>query len=263
MSEDLLLIPLYFIMGAVAAVIATMSGVGGGVFFVPMFSLLLGYPIPLAVGTSKGVVAVVTSFGSLSYLREKLVKPADALVIAASMVPSSIAGALLVAYVEPRLIEILVGGFVTIYGVRLIYRTFRAVKESRTAIANKPGNKAMDPRHEALLKIAAGVIAGLVAGLTGTGGGAILVPILTTLLRMNLKRAVATSTLAIFPGSIAAAMVHAATETLVYSTWTIVAPGALMGAILGPKIVSRIRITLMRPIVGIVLILVGLRLALS
>lgn len=263
MSEDLLLLPLYFIMGAAAAVIATMSGVGGGVFFVPMFSLLLGYPIPLAVGTSKGVVAVVTSFGSISYLREKLVKPSDAGVIAASMVPSSIMGALLVAYIEPRLIEIMVGGFVILYGVRLIYRTLKSVRDSRAAITSKPNNSVINPKHEMLLKLAAGTIAGLVAGLTGTGGGAILVPILTTLLRMNLKRAVATSTLAIFPGSVAAAMVHAATDTLVYSAWTIVAPGALMGAVLGPKIVSRIRISLMRPIVGIVLIIVGLRLALS
>ncbi len=262
MNSDPVSLLLYFIMGAAAAVIATMSGVGGGVFFVPMFSLLLGYPIPLAVGTSKGVVAVVTSFGSISYLREKLVNPSDALVIASSMIPSSIVGAFLVAYVEPRLIEVMVGVFVMLYGVRMLYRTFKSLKGGQSS-SSQSSDVTSTSRRDTILKVVAGVIAGLVAGLTGTGGGAILVPILTTLLRMNLKKAVATSTLAIFPGSVAAALVHAATDTLVYSAWTLVAPGALMGAVLGPKIVSRIRIALMRPIVGIVLILVGIRLILS
>jgi uncharacterized membrane protein YfcA len=242
---------LYPLLGACVAVIATMSGVGGGVFFVPLLALALGYPVPLAVGTSKAVVAVVTSFGGIAYMRRGMASAREVAPIVAAMLPSSAAGAWLVAYVDPRLIEVVVGSFVAFYGARLVYRSLRP--PSSPAGGERRGGRG------AAVKLAAGAVAGLIAGLTGTGGGAVLVPILTGVLGMRLKEAVAASTLAIFPGSVAAAAVHAATGTVDARLWALLAPGAAAGALLGPRIVASIRVSWLRPLVGSVLLLVGLR----
>ncbi len=252
---------LYFLLGVAAATIATMSGVGGGVFFVPILHLLLGYPIHLSVGTSKAIVAVVTGLGGLSYVRERLVAPRDAALVAASMIPSSALGAALVAYMNPRVIEVVVGAFVAFYGARLLYRSLRGSAGGGGAGSSDGG--AGSAGRSAALKVTAGALAGLIAGLTGTGGGAILVPVLTSLLGMNLKRAVATSTLTIWPGSIIAAAVHAYTNTIDYAAWTLLAPGALIGALIGPRVVARARLSFIRPVVGLTLLAVGLTLALS
>ncbi len=265
-------IALYMVLGVIIGILATMSGVGGGVFFVPIFALALGSPIPIAVGTSKAIVAVITSIGGVSYLRRRMTSVGEALPIVVSMLPGAALGAWIVAFVEPRVIEVIVGAFVIAYSVRLYYRALREarrVAESSSHVNPGLGGNTLneeerrDRRKALVIKPVAGFAAGLIAGLTGTGGGAILVPILTSLLGMRLKEAVALSTLAISPGSLVSAAVHLATDTVNYILWASFAPGAAIGALIGPRLVAAIRVTWLRPLVASVLLVAGLRLILG
>ena len=61
-----------------------------------------------------------------------------------------------------------------------------------------------------------GLTAGFVSGLLGVGGGIIIVPLLTGVLRMPLKRALGTSLLAIVALVIPGTIVHAASVLLLW-----------------------------------------------
>jgi len=241
----------------VVGVLATMSGVGGGVFMVPIFYFVLGLPIGLAVGTSKAVVAVITVWGGLNYLLRGDARLGRAAVLLVSMLPGSVVGAALVAYVNARLVEVLVGSFIVAYSLNLAWRTLRG--------AGAGGERVSGGRGEGrpLLEALAGLVAGLIAGLTGTGGGAILMPILMGPLGMSVHEAAATSIVAISAGSVASGLVHVATGQVAY--WVAVpwGAGALVGATLGPRIAARMRPARLRLLISLVLLLAGARMLLG
>ena len=97
------------------------------------------------------------------------------------------------------------------------------------------------PRPGAAGAFAIGAVAGLAAGSLGIGGGLLLVPMLSLLLGLPLKRAVGTSLL----GVIVTAVVAVAVEWRAYPAnlhWPqagLLAAGAAVGAWLGVKVIAR------------------------
>ncbi len=255
--------PLYYAIlglgGLVVGILATMSGVGGGVFMVPVFYFVLGLPIGLAVGTSKAVVAVITVWGGLNYLARGDASIRRAAILLVSMLPGSVAGAALVAYINARLIELLVGSFIVAYALNLARKTLASRGGKEGAEKGAGGAE----RRRPLLEVFVGLAAGLVAGLTGTGGGAILMPLLMGPLGMGVHEAAATSIVAISAGSVASGVVHVATGQVVYEVAVPWGLGALAGATLGPRIAARMRPRSLRLVISLVLLLAGARMLLG
>lgn len=252
---------LHAVLGVAAATLASMSGVGGGVFFVPIYLFLLDLEANIAVGTSKLVVAVVSIISGVTYLRQGSTSLRRAAPIMVAMIPGSMAGAYLVAFVNPRLLEIVLAAFIGYYSMRLLYRSLKGYISGSEARIQE--DRTVARRYDNILMAGAGAVAGVFAGLTGTGGGAVIVPILTTLRIAGLKEAVATSMLSISLGAIASAVVHAYTGVIDYRAALPFAAGALVGSVLGPTLAKRMSIGALRPIVGGVLLLVALRLLLG
>ncbi|MCE4615990.1 MAG: sulfite exporter TauE/SafE family protein, partial [Aeropyrum sp.] len=176
-----------------------------------------------------------------------------------SMLPGSIVGAYLVAYIDPEVLEVILAAFILYYSGRLFLRTYR---EFRGLSNDKPAGPE-GGRSNNVAMVAAGALAGVFAGLTGTGGGAVIVPILTTLRLASLKEAVATSMVSISLGAVASASVHAATGLIDYRTALPFASGALAGSVVGPMLAKRMSVRALRPVVAVVLSLVALRLLFS
>ena len=117
--------------------------------------------------------------------------------------------------------------------------------------------------------LAAGVVAGVLAGLLGVGGGIVVVPALEWLLELNgvpvefrMHIAVATSLAVIIPTSVASARAHhrrGSVDIELARRWT---PWIIVGAILGTAIASRVDGPVLSAVFGIVAILVALKLAL-
>ncbi|WP_082398248.1 sulfite exporter TauE/SafE family protein [Aeropyrum camini] len=249
-------------MGAAAAALASLSGVGGGVFFVPIFLFIVGLPPNVAVGSSKLVVAIVSIVSGLTYLKQRTTRLSRAAPLMLSMIPGAALGAYLVAYINPRLLEVVLGLFITYYSLRLLAATARkalARGEQDTTGGSDDGMEGARPGSRYLM-LATGVVAGLFAGLTGTGGGAILVPMLTLLRIARLKEAVAISMLSISLGAVVSAAIHVWTGVVDFGAAAPFALGALIGSVLGPMIAGKLSTDALRPIVALVLLLVALRL---
>lgn len=222
---------------------------------VPLFYFALGLPISQAVATSKVVVAIITLWGALNYLHRGEARLSSAARILVSMLPGSVLGALLVAYVDARLVEVLVGSFIVLYSVNLAYKTLSSGSGGEQKASKRGGRP--------LLETLAGLIAGVVAGLTGTGGGAILMPFLLGPLGMGVHEAVAHSIVAISLGSVASGVVHVATGQVVYNVAVPFGVGALLGATIGPGVASRMKPWSLRLFISLVLLIAGVRMLLG
>ena len=105
-----------------------------------------------------------------------------------------------------------------------------------------------------------GAAAGLLSGLTGVGGGWILVPILAGVLKLGQHQAHGTSLAAIVPIGLFAAIAYAFRGQMDWALVTQLGLGSVAGVILGAKLMMRVPAKRLQQGFGALLLLVGLRL---
>jgi uncharacterized membrane protein YfcA len=92
---------------------------------------------------------------------------------------------------------------------------------------------------------ALGTVCGFLAGLLGIGGGMVLVPLLTVLFAAEhfppehlVHMAVATATAAMAFTALSSARAHARKGAVLWHVVALIAPGIVVGALIGPQVVS-------------------------
>ena len=115
---------------------------------------------------------------------------------------------------------------------------------------------AIDPVTLALA-LAAGVGAGVLAGLFGVGGGVIFVPTLTLLFAFGQLDAQATSLAAIIPVAAVGAWRQSSDDVVNWRAALIMAIGAAIGVIAGAEIATRIPDDQLARVFGVVLLVSG------
>ena len=138
-----------------------------------------------------------------------------------------------------------------------------AREESRSAPRSeraKPGNEGApngSPESTGKL-IAIGAVTGLYSGFLGLGGGFVLVPMLTRWLGFTIKRAIATSLVAITILAVPATVTHALLGHVDWRIAGLLALGVIPGAIVGARITLGAADRSIRLSFAIVLLVVGL-----
>lgn len=108
--------------------------------------------------------------------------------------------------------------------------------------------------------IAAGVIAGLLSGLLGVGGGFVIVPLFVLWMNVEQKKAHATSLAAIIPIATFSAAGYALQDKVDWSAWALVLLGSVFGANYGVRLLHRIPVRELKYIFAGLLLLSALRL---
>ncbi|QKD79772.1 sulfite exporter TauE/SafE family protein [Actinomyces marmotae] len=99
---------------------------------------------------------------------------------------------------------------------------------------------ARPPARVALLVLATGLASGFLAGLFGVGGGLVIVPALMSVLRMDQRRAAATSLAAIVVTAAVGTVSYAQRGQVSLEAFAIVSVGSLAGARLGTWLLRRL-----------------------
>ena len=89
-------------------------------------------------------------------------------------------------------------------------------------------------------KIIIGILAGVICGLFGTGGGMILVPAFTFILKLGEKEARATSVFCILPMVIASSFFYYKGNYINWKSGILCAIGGIVGGYLGAKILKKV-----------------------
>lgn len=108
--------------------------------------------------------------------------------------------------------------------------------------------------------IAIGFLAGVLAGMFGVGGGFLMVPLYLAWLKIEQKKAHATSLGAIIPISIAGAIGYAASGDVQWNAVIFLLAGSIFGARYGAKLLHTIALSRLQLVFGLLLTASALRL---
>ena len=116
-------------------------------------------------------------------------------------------------------------------------------------------------RTKVLISLLIGAAAGMLAGLTGVGGGVFLVPLMVGLLAMVQHQAHGTSLAVMFPIALVGAITYAIYGHILGNVdWEVIlglALGGIVGVVLGARLMMRVPARQLRWIFGIFLVVAG------
>jgi uncharacterized membrane protein YfcA len=245
---------LTLLLGLATGVLSALFGVGGAIVSNPGLRALGAAPL-VAVGTTLPSILPGAISGTLRYRREGLIDWRLIVPAAAAGLLAVVGGALLSHAVpgEGHLLLLLIA-------VLLAFTAWRtASAPASTAEAGMPGSnpgtvapvEPPAPSHWAAAAI--GLVAGLLSGLLGIGGGVIMVPAFTELLHLPLKSAIATSLVCVGIFGVPATITHALLGDIDWRLAVLLTIGVIPGARIGASLTIRTAERRLRLAIGIFL----------
>lgn len=196
-------------VGAGVGIVSASLGIGGGTLMVPAFLWMIPQmDINTAKGSSLFAIVFVSGYHAWEARRAGIQSPLN---VVAACAAGSIAG----GYAGGALSAALNDTTVTWLFIGLL--GFAAL---RTFLLKQPWVEEAAVRRRLVLSVLIGFAAGMVGGGTGTGGGAILVPLALWASIVSNERVVALSNTVMVATSIAGALAHAFAQQTVDMPWT-------------------------------------------
>lgn len=223
----------------IGAAVGLLGG-GGSILTTPLLVYVLDFDAKQAITASLFVVAVTSLFGLIGHARAGRVQWRTGLIFGAAGMVGAFAGGQVGSHLPGAL---LLGAFSIMMGVTAV-----AMIRGRRQVESSHAHKGL-PLFRIILD---GLIVGLVTGLVGAGGGFLVVPALALLGGLPMPIAVATSLLVVAMKSTAGFAGYALTfgggslvslnpETEINWVVTlIVTAGAVIGALIGSRMVGKI-----------------------
>jgi uncharacterized membrane protein YfcA len=222
------------IVGVGTGVLSASFGVGGAVVSTPAIRAL-GVPALLAVGTTLPSIFPSAVTGTARYVKEDLILWRVVAVTAPAGIVSAVLGSELADDVPGNghllmvLTALLLG-----YTAWRMARKPKAAGPAETAApsgAPAPAVPAASGRPWAFIGV--GVLAGLMSGLLGIGGGTVMVPGFTVLGKLPLKTTIATSLACVAIFAIPSTITHALNHNIDWRVALCLAIGVIPGARIG------------------------------
>jgi len=241
-----------------------MVGVGGGVFIVPLLTLLYEFSPSEAVGTSLATIIFTSLASTANYSRQKRIYYKTGLILALTTIPGAFLGAYLTSIIEERLLGLIFGLFIFFVALRMIFKlSFSRTKQSHTGKGGHSESSLFESRRKISSGVALSFFGGLSSGLLGIGGGSLLVPIMVLAMKMPMHTAVATSMFTMIFTSTSGVMQHFRQGNIVFEYVLPLVLGTIFGAQLGAYTSKKISSGNLRTIFGIVLVIVSIRMILK
>lgn len=254
---DLLTFTLLLLAAALAAgCVGALTGLGGGIVLTPILVLGFGVDIRYAVGASLVAVIATSSGSAAAYVREGFTNVRVAILLEVATVAGAIGGAVLAPHVPG-------GTIAAIFGLVMLWTAWAA----RRAPAPTAGDTVPDalatklrldstypsggePRPYSVHRVPAGLAvmagAGVLSALVGVGSGVVKVLAMDRLMRLPFKVSTTTSNFMIGVTAAASAGVYLHRGQIEPRIAAPVALGALGGALVGAKLLPKMRTGVLR-----------------
>lgn len=261
---------LAFLISLGAGLLGSILGIGGGIIIVPALTLLFGIDIRYAIGASIVAVVATSSGAAAAYLRERITNNRVAMVLEIATTSGAISGAFIAGYISTRWLYFIFGVIMAYTSLMMFRRRYEEVVILPKATAWAEYLRLPDSYYdEALGKevsykvvntrggLALMYIAGVVSGLLGIGSGALKVPAMDLVMRLPLKVSTATSNFMIGVTATASAGVYFMRGDIDPYVAAPVATGVLIGAILGARLLRKIRSSTIRAVFILMLLVIS------
>lgn len=237
------------IIGLVAGLLSGFFGIGGGVIIVPSLIFFLGYSQKLSNGISLSALLLpVSIFAVIKYARSNFVDKKVAALIALGIFIGVYGGAKIAVSMPSILLK-------QIYGIFLLYIAIKYL------VSKKENKNEVDFGGHKLrfITLFIGIFAGILSGLFGIGGGAVIIPALVGIMKFNPKKAAGTSLGALLlPVGLPGVIKYYNAGFFDIKLAVFVALGIVIGAYFGAHIAIKLPSKLIKKIFGIFLFIIGL-----
>ena len=237
---------LLIVIGIGGGIFGSLIGVGGGIIFAPVLTLLGLNPSQIS---STSLVAVTsTSISSVfSYSQQRRIKYKFALSLAVISIPGAVIGAYLSVVISIEFFQLLFS-IIIIMAVTYILFSNR-IKEGESLTKSR--------LNSYLLLYLCAFTAGIVSSLFGVGGGIIYVPIMLILKGMNVYEAAPSSQFIILISAATGLIFHVIMGHPNYVYGLSLALGAFAGGVIGSNLLGHIREGILRIFLSISLLFVA------
>ncbi|SOC48941.1 hypothetical protein SAMN05660748_1654 [Blastococcus aggregatus] len=223
-----MLIALTVALAVVVGVTLGLLGGGGSILMVPLLVYVAGMDAKEAIAASLVVVGVTAAVSVVGHARAGRVRWRTGLLFGTAGMAGALAGGFVGGHLPGQLLMIAF-----------------ALMMVATAVAMLRGRRDVDPaKAHAELPVGRvlldGVVVGLVTGLVGAGGGFLVVPALALLGGLPMGVAVGTSLLVIAMKSFAGLTGYLATVSIDWALVGAITAAAVVGSLLGARLVDRI-----------------------
>lgn len=255
----------FLVVGLGVGVLSGMLGIGGGTILVPVFKLGFGLPALGATATSLFTIIPTSISGVISHIRKgtcvvrlgvaaglggALTSPLG--VWLSSQSPewaTMVACAVVIAYSASTMLT---------KAVKL-WRAQRAtVPSSDEPVLDTPSLDAPSGARSVITAGLIGLVAGVLSGYVGLGGGFLIIPLFMQLLNMPMKLTSGTSLMAVMMLAVPGTVTQALLGNVDWVAGICVALGAVPGAVLGTKLLERISEVRLRFLFGGFLLLASI-----
>jgi uncharacterized protein len=264
---------LLLIIGLFAGTIGSIVGIGGGIIIVPSLLFVASiYPSfgmmtpQLAVGTSLLLIVITALASILSFHKQKRIDYSSGLIFFISAGPGSMIGAYLSKFFSTDSFMLGFGLFLILLFLIMMLQNrikpFRYNKGIARTFVDQTG-QAFTYSFHTPTALAISFVVGILSGMFGIGGGAMLVPMMILLFRFPAHVATATSMLVIFLSSIMGSVTHIMEGHIVWVAILLLAPGSWIGGRLGAMISQKLSSRTLLIIFRSILVLVSIRMILA
>lgn len=198
--------------GLSAGLLGSMLGVGGGLWIVPILTML-GVPIQYAIGSSLISIVINSATATSVHMRNNMTNLKLGLLLSATLIPGAIIGATIASKLSAPALTAL-------FGLLLVYAAYSMAprKERKLTGEQITAQKLVDEKshaahawldgsyfdpavnaeisyqvHRPTLGLVTSFFGGVVSSMFGIGGGIINVPVMNQFMKVPLKATVATS----------------------------------------------------------------------
>jgi uncharacterized membrane protein YfcA len=257
------------LVGVIAGTIGSLAGLGGGIIIVPSLlylGLISSFEVTpqTAVGTSLLVIIITALSSTLAYAKQKKVDYHSALLFFIASGPGAVFGAYVNQFFAFDAFNISFGIFILFISFMLMFRGRMKKKDikwgvTRTYQDPQSGEESMYGYHRGL-GLFISFFVGMLSGLFGIGGGALMVPAMLLLFNFPPQVATATSMFIIFLSAILGSVTHFYYGNIDWLFVLALAPGAWVGGKLGAYISTKLNAKGIVIALRVILIFVGIRL---
>jgi len=241
------------VVGFSAGLLGGLIGTGGCSVMLPILHFWLGYPAPVAIGTTLFAVIFTAVSGGYGHLvRRNLDRRVTVLLAIGGIVGVVIGSWLFTILAEDvALLGLILGVAFLLPAVRMIMEGGLTKK-----VPGKQGDKIPGSRP-ALLSFGAGI--GVLTGLVGLGGGYALVPGLIYLFGAPVYVTMGTSLATMIPLALVGGGIKLVEGWVAVYAGLLLAGGTVVGAQLGAAVIKRFKPTTLKLIFGVYFLYVSIK----
>lgn len=216
--------------GLISGILAGLLGIGGGFIMVSLL-ILLGYTPVQAIATSSLAIVITSVSGSVQNWRMGYFDFRRVLYLGLPALFTAQFGVYLATRTSAYLLLLL-------FGLFLLLSIYLVDLRKRIPQSRRVHQPAFNPL---LCRIGTGGITGVLTGLLGVGGGAVMVPLQMILLKEPIKVAIQTSLGVLVATAVSACVGHAAEGNVLFLQGMILGTGGLLGAQISTRILPKLR----------------------